>query len=327
MADLGEIAFRSIFMQDPAASFGSMTGSGERLDVQYRFRRDARGSARRSWRRRLGRRVERPGAVGAPAVRLAEVETSERTTGRVAWSDWTSGRFQVSARGGVDRWLDIGRARMVGGTAYATTLDDRISVGSTWIPGWARRNSAARRRSRNTARRTGAQGSWWLVGSGAGRRPAMACRWNRGSRRQRQRPSRPGAAARARTGAGQPLLPTDQMGRTIVHGSGEGQYWFASSRLRTAKPAEPEPADVKPTGVGGLAGPGGIAALRDSLRVGVAVFVDSARVMRRLSPGDRNDVDIGGGIRISLGGRGSIRADYGRGLLNVDNKFSFGYEL
>jgi len=49
--------------------------------------------------------------------------------------------------------------------------------------------------------------------------------------------------------------------------------------------------------------------------------------MRRLSPGDRNDVDIGGGIRISVGGRGSIRADYGRGLLNVDNKFSFGYEL
>ena len=39
MADLGEIAFRSIFMQDPRASIGSMTGSGERLDVQYRFRR------------------------------------------------------------------------------------------------------------------------------------------------------------------------------------------------------------------------------------------------------------------------------------------------
>ena len=37
--------------------------------------------------------------------------------------------------------------------------------------------------------------------------------------------------------------------------------------------------------------------------------------------------DLGVGIRLGLGGRGSVRADYGRGLLNVDNKFSFGYEL
>jgi hypothetical protein len=118
------------------------------------------------------------------------------------------------------------------------------------------------------------------------------------------------------------------MGRTIVHGSGEGQFWFRlPGASAAAKPADPEPAGAKPAGVGGLIGPGGIAGVRESLRIGFGVFVDSARVMRRLSPGDRNDVDVGGGIRISLGGRGSVRADYGRGLLNVDNKFSFGYEL
>ncbi len=118
------------------------------------------------------------------------------------------------------------------------------------------------------------------------------------------------------------------MGRSIVHGSGEGQYWFRLPAPSTAaKPADPKPAGVKPTGVGGLAGPGGIAALRENLRIGVAVFLDSARVTRRLSPGDRNDADLGVGIRLGLGGRGSVRADYARGLLNVDNKFSFGYEL
>ena len=112
-----------------------------------------------------------------------------------------------------------------------------------------------------------------------------------------------------------------------MHGSGEGQYLVPPPGALHAKPADPKPAGVKPTGVGGLAGPGGIAALRENLRIGVAVFLDSARVTRRLSPGDRNDVDLGVGIRIGLGGRGSVRADYGRGLLNVDNKFSFGYEL
>ena len=59
----------------------------------------------------------------------------------------------------------------------------------------------------------------------------------------------------------------------------------------------------------------------------MAVFLDSARVTRRLYPGDRNDVDLGAGFRVSLGGRGSLRVDYGHGLIHSDNKFSVDFEL
>ena len=38
MNDLAELAGRTIFQRDPRVSIGAMTGSGERLDFQYRFR-------------------------------------------------------------------------------------------------------------------------------------------------------------------------------------------------------------------------------------------------------------------------------------------------
>ncbi|HZI80805.1 MAG TPA: cysteine peptidase family C39 domain-containing protein, partial [Vicinamibacterales bacterium] len=38
MNDLAELAGRTIFQRDPRVSIGAMTGSGERLDVNYRFR-------------------------------------------------------------------------------------------------------------------------------------------------------------------------------------------------------------------------------------------------------------------------------------------------
>ncbi|HZI80577.1 MAG TPA: hypothetical protein VFD69_13740, partial [Vicinamibacterales bacterium] len=72
---------------------------------------------------------------------------------------------------------------------------------------------------------------------------------------------------------------------------------------------------------------GGLAGLRQDLRIGIAVFLDSARVTRRLEPGRRDDVDIGTGVRVGLGSRGSIRADFGHGLINADNKFSVGFEF
>jgi hypothetical protein len=104
---------------------------------------------------------------------------------------------------------------------------------------------------------------------------------------------------------------TEQMGRTIVHASGEGQYWFPLRR--------PAP-DAKPAS--------GLAGLTQGLNMGVAVFLDTARVSRRLYEGERGDVDLGVGLRVGLpGGRGSIRLDYGRGLLHAANRASFGFEL
>jgi hypothetical protein len=327
-ADLGEIAFRSIFQQDPRASIGSMTGNGERLDLQYRFRRE---------RPRLGATLSAPAPWGGvwsvqgiwerQPFDTPEVPTSERTTGRVTWTDWTSGRFQVSARGGFDRWLDIGSRGMVGGTVFATTLDDRISVRldvDTWMGDTDFSSAKTIAKYSSSNRR---EGFVFVSSAGAGvASDALPTEsWFAGD----SGAARPGPVPLRAHGLIQDsrYFRTDQMGRTIVHGSGEGQYWFRVLQPPPAAPADAKPEDVKPTGVGGLAGPGGIAALRENLRLGVAAFVDSARVMRRLSPGDRNDVDIGGGLRISVGGRGSIRVDYGHGLINADNKFSFGYEL
>jgi hypothetical protein len=92
---------------------------------------------------------------------------------------------------------------------------------------------------------------------------------------------------------------TAQMGRSVVHGSAEVQYWWASS---------------------------GRGLLQD-LRFGAAMFADSAHVTRRLLPGDRDDVDAGLGLRIAVpGGRGTIRVDAAQGLINGDTKFSFVYE-
>jgi hypothetical protein len=135
--DLAELGGRAIFQRDPRVSIGSMTGSGERLDVQYRFR---------PGRPRLGLTLSAPapwrGVLSVQGLWERQpfdsplVETSERTTGRVAWTDWMSGRFQVSVRGGADRWQDIGTRAMVGAMAHAASLDDRVSVRfdvDTWM--------------------------------------------------------------------------------------------------------------------------------------------------------------------------------------------------
>jgi hypothetical protein len=86
---------------------------------------------------------------------------------------------------------------------------------------------------------------------------------------------------------------TDRLGRTLVHGSAEGQHWWTLS----------------------------------ALRVGAAVFVDAARVSARLADGARGDVDVGTGARLTLpGAPGTFRADVARGLRDGATKWSFVYE-
>ena len=316
-------------MQDPRAAIGSMTGSGERLDVQYRFRRG---------RPRLGATLSAPapwggvwsvqGTLGAPAVRL----TGGRDVGahhRPRHLDRLDERafpgvgarrlrslagHRLARHGGRNGVCHVARRPHVDPSRRGH-LDGRLGV----------QQREDDREIQSSNRREGLV----FVGSGGAgiasdNLPLES--WFAGDSGN----ARPGPVLLRAHGLMQDnrYFRTDQMGRTIVHGSGEGQYLVPPpGSSAAAKPADPKPADVKPTGVGGLVGPGGIAGLRESLRIGVAVFVDSARVTRRLSPGDRNDVDFGVGLRLGLGGRGSVRADYGRGLLNVDNKFSFGYEL
>jgi len=314
LTELAEIAGRAIFSQDARLPISSMTGGGERLDVLYRFR---------PGRPRLGLLFESPapwgGVWGVQGLWERQpfdtplVETSERTTGRLAWTDWLSGRFQVSLRGGADHWQDIGTRASLGGMAYAAALDDRISARldvDTWLGDT--RFSAAKTiaKYKSTNRR---EGLVFVATAGAGvasdATPVES--WFAGDSGN----SRPGPVLLRGHGLVESgrYFRTEQMGRTIVHGLGEGQYWFGLSRAEAKAADEPQSA--------------GLGSLRERIRIGVAVFLDSARVTRRLYAGDRGDVDLGAGLRVGLPGQGSIRMDYGRGLVNVDNKISFGFEF
>ena len=90
-------------------------------------------------------------------------------------------------------------------------------------------------------------------------------------------------------------LRTEQLGRTIVHASGEAQRWWAA--------------------------PAGI-------RVAVAAFADSARVVDRLQSGARADLDAGLGVRAALPGLpGAFRLDVGKGLRDGATAVSFVYDV
>jgi predicted double-glycine peptidase len=312
LEDLATIAGRALFSQDARVPISSPTGNGERFDVLYRFR---------PGRPRIGLLFEAPAPWGGvfSAQGLWErqpfdtplVETSERTTGRVAWTDWLSGRFQVSFRGGADNWQDIGTRPTVGAMAYASSLDDRLSVRldvDTWFgdTDFSAARTIAKFRSSNRREGLVFEGS---AGAGVAGDDIPVESWFAGDSGN----ARPGPVLLRAHGLvhDRRYFHVDQMGRTIVHGSGEGQYWWALRRgTGTAQPG------------------GGRASLLEGIRLGVAVFVDSARVSRRLFPGDRSDVDLGGGLRLGLpGSGGSIRVDYGRGLIHPDNKISFGFEL
>ena len=314
ITDWAMLGGRAIFNRDPRASIGAMTGSGERLDLQYRFR---------PGRPRVGATFSAPAPWGGvwnvqgiwerQPFDTPLVETSERTTGRLAWNDWLTGHVQVGLRGGVDRWQDIGARGALGAMAYAATLDDRVTAQldvDTWVGDTRFSMAKAITHYRSTTRREGLVfvGS---AGAGFGSDLLPVESWFAGDSGN----ARPGPVLLRAHALVQDAryFRTEQMGRAIVHGSGEAQYWFPLS-----KPAAPSAAEK----------PGGIGKLLNGMSMGVAVFLDSARVSRRLYEGDRSDADLGAGLRFGLpGGRGSLRVDYGRGLIHEENKISFGFEL
>jgi hypothetical protein len=88
-------------------------------------------------------------------------------------------------------------------------------------------------------------------------------------------------------------MVTSRIGRAILHGSGEGQYWWPTARARVA----------------------------------AAVFVDVVSLERRPLPGGRRDVDVGAGVRAAVpGAGGTLRVDVAKGLRDGDLRVSFGFE-
>jgi hypothetical protein len=87
-------------------------------------------------------------------------------------------------------------------------------------------------------------------------------------------------------------MVVDRIGRTIVHGGVEAQYWRPVSRFQVAP----------------------------------AVFVDAVHLDRRALPGTRADVDVGGGIRVAGFGGGVLRLDLARGLRDGQMRVSAGFQ-
>ena len=312
------IGARSAFSRDLRASIGAMTGGGERLDLQWRFRPE---------RERVAAEYLAPAPWGGVWSAQGSwerttfdllVPQTERSLARLTWNTWLNGTVRVGVRGGVDRWQDIATRPSVGATVYTATRHDRVS-GKVDVDTWGGVDSFSTVRAivKFKSRRE-YRGLMFLSNVGAGwtgdSTPVES--WFAGDSGN----ARPGPVLLRAHGLVEDarFFRTAQMGRTIMHAAVEQQYWFDLN-----KPG-PGPA------AGSLKENPSAAAFKEFLEhinVGVAVFVDTARVMRRLYPGDRNDIDLGGGGRLALpGGRGALRADYARGLINTDWKISFGYE-
>jgi hypothetical protein len=91
------------------------------------------------------------------------------------------------------------------------------------------------------------------------------------------------------------MLRSDRLGRRIAHISGEVRQWWT---------------------------------VKSIVQLGVAAFADAVHVEQRAEPDGRNDIDLGGGLRIGLPGLdGVFRLDVGKGLRDGSTAFSFIYEL
>lgn len=285
------IGIGAAFTRAVKISTGSLAGGGDRLTGEWRF-----------WpgRPKVAFDYAAPapwggvwgvtGAFEEQPFDRPDVPLIRRTTARVNVADWAAPSLRWSLRGGVEEWRDIGRFVQTGGTLRLTSLADRV-IGEVELDAWSgdRAFGIAQAHARL---RTSTEPKGWvatgLFGLGVATDRTPADSWfagDTGLARQE--------LLRAHPVVVDGRLRTDQMGRSVVHGSFEAQRWW---RLRL-------------------------------VAVGAAAFVDTVRLERRFDPGARHDVDVGGGLRAAVPGLGGmLRIDLGRGLRDGATRVSAVYE-
>jgi peptidase C39-like protein len=285
------IGLRAASRREAGITIGSLTGGGERVRADWRF-----------WpgRPRIGASIETPAPWGGvwsanglwerEQFTAADLSPSERSGGFVQWSNWIRSIVRLSIDLGVEDWDglgSVGRSRVdVRLLSPAGRMDVRggaelwrgadafsradVSVGAS---------SATTRRGRVFVARAGA-----AIGS-ANLPPALWFAGDTGVTRQ--------TLLRAHPVVNDGRLRVEQLGRNLVHASGEAQRWW---------------------GVG-------------IVRAGAAVFVDAARTGNQAGASARGDVDAGIGLRLALPGTaGTMRADVATGLAHGGTRWSFVYE-
>ena len=299
---LANIGASAIVTRSFTVPIGSFSGGGERLDIHWRF-----------WRGR----PRLAGEYGAPApwggvwsvaggwerqpFDTPALPTSERRTARALWSDWVTPAWRVSVRGGADEWrraeplqdgmlaTSVGTMGSAGATLEGVSGGDRLRaqvIADQWwgelpfgmVQGILRVRSSLPRAGFLLLGQMGAglageatPGDLWFGGDTGNARPVPL---------------------RAHRLIVDGEMLTEQMGRSILHGSGEGQYWWRA----------------------------GIAQLA------AAVFVDVVSVERRPIPGGQRDVDVGAGVRATMPrAGGTLRVDVAKGLRDGDVRVSVGF--
>ena len=273
-------------------STGSVTGGGERISASWRF-----------WpeRPRLAVEIAAPAPWGGIWALEAFGERQPFAGGAIAEarragaattiSSWVGPWARVSLRGGVDAWDGLGSFGLVSGGLRLASPSEHVVVGVEGS-GWSGSSRFASVAAAGTVRsRTEHRGRVFIARAGAAaaseRTPADI--WFAGDTGRAR-----GVPLRAHAVIESGGLRVDRIGRHIVHLSGEARQWWST----------PLP-----------------------LRLGAAVFADSARVGNRLAPGARGDVDVGLGVRLGVPGlEGVFRVDLANGLRDGATAVSFVYE-
>lgn len=279
--------------KEVSLSTGALTGGGERISVGWRF-----------WpgRQRVNAEIVAPARWGGlwGVDGFAERQpftdetfpTTRRSGAGAGVSNWITSWARVSARIGLDGWDDRGKYGVASAGLRLASAHDRMTIGidaSNWMGEAGFGLVAVSARLRSSDAN---RGRVFIVrgGGAAASESTPADLWFAGDTGS----VRP-ALLRAHPVVDDGMLESDRLGRRIAHISGEVRQWWT---------------------------------VKSIVQVGVAAFADAAHVERRAEPDGRDDVDVGGGLRIGLPGLdGVFRLDVGKGLRDGDTAVSFIYEL
>jgi hypothetical protein len=279
--------------KEVSLSTGALTGGGERVTVGWRF-----------WpgRQRVNAEIVAPAPWGGlwgvdgfaerQPFTAGTFPTTRRSGAAVGVSNWMTSWARVSVRLGFDSWDDRGKYGVASAGVRLASAHDRLTVavdGSNWMGHDSFGLIAASARARS---RDDNRGRVFIVRGGAAFawESTPADLWFAGDTGHVR-----ASLLRAHPIVDDGMLQSDRLGRRIAHISGEVRQWWTAKSF---------------------------------VHVGAALFADAAHVEQRVEPDARSDVDVGGGLRLSLPGLdGVFRFDVGQGLRDGRTAFSFIYEL
>jgi hypothetical protein len=267
-----------------------MTGGGETVGASWRW-----------WeaRPRLALTYAMPSALGILTADVFDEEQAygqettgvveSRRGGRLSAANWTNRLLRWEIGAGFDSWGNDQRTASISAALDQRLADDLASLRGSATVAAGSFDAWEARLDAGWRSRHRHEGIVWLADGGvdlASTSAPLAFWAGAGTGHARQ------PLLRAHPLLDDGRITGDVFGRRLYHASGEARAWMPP--------------------------------LRQLLRLGAAVFVDSARATRRREPGDAWHVDAGIGLRLAAGGQ-VVRFDVGKGLRDGATSFSVGW--